>query len=166
VVVGTPESSFREPSLLGQDSVTSSGSPREGPPRTPGSPGNFGVPEPILTACGRYASWRELFRRQGLSQGEADALILEKAEEAGGVALADETINLTLWSQRMRVPRPVLEALVLLGVRERGVASPSAAQPVMYPPEVEVISSGSEPWTPAPPALRSPHAPPPSSRHA
>jgi len=121
-----------------------------------------GVPEPVIAAADRYARWYELLTQRGLSHAEARALILEKAEAEGGVVGPDETINLSLWSHRMGIPRPILEALVLAAYRSRMI-------PVVIAPPVVVVESepdDEDAWTPPPAGLRNPFAePPPSSQH-
>jgi hypothetical protein len=131
---------------------------RETPPSPVRSP-ELGVPAPVLAAALRYERWRDELEAGGLSRGEANERILLRSEAEGGTAGADETINLTLWSERTRIPRPILEALVLseLHARRRLPA------PVVRLPVVVVETADSEPWTPAPPAMRFPGPPPSSS---
>jgi len=118
-----------------------------------------GVPEPIHAAAWRYWTAREERARQGLSEVAANMLILEEAEAEGGVARPDETVNLSMWSERLSIPRPILEALVLAAYRSRAVP-----QRAPFPSMVEGRSSDADPWTPCPAGMRQPPAEPPSSR--
>ena len=119
-----------------------------------------GVPEPIIAAAWRYWTACDEHARQGLSKVAAHMLIFEKAEAEGGVARPSETINLSMWSERLGIPRPILEALVLAAYRSQAV-------PLRVPlsSSVDTGPSDADPWTPCPAATRHPFVePPPSSQ--
>jgi hypothetical protein len=130
------------------------------PEVTPSDAEKVGVPEAILTAAVRYAEWREELTAAGLAEEAMHAAMLTRAEEQGGVIHPGEAINLSSWSKRMGIPRPVLEALVLAAHRASVVPPPPApvVPPVILDDEEEAA------WTPPPRALRQPsEAGPPSS---
>ncbi len=121
-----------------------------------------GMPGPIAIALADYARRCQDLERMGLTRAHAEAEILLESRELGGVPEPGETINLTLWSRRLHIPRPVLEALVLLEYHSR-----PAPVPVTQPSPGQSSARGrrevptsSAPGTPAPRATRHPkHGP-------
>jgi hypothetical protein len=111
-----------------------------------------GVPGAIRAAAVRYWAAFEEHARRGRSKEVAHERILEEAEAEGGVARPSETINLTLWSESLGIPRPILEALVLAAYRRRAV-------PLRVPPAsfLEGGRSDAEPGDAEPIPSRSRH---------
>ncbi|MGH7285344.1 MAG: hypothetical protein ACRELY_27805 [Polyangiaceae bacterium] len=113
------------------------------------SSARYGVPGILALARTRYEARRAELLRSSAHASEIDARILDEARADGGTRAAGEHINLSLWSERFAIPRPVLEAIVLSIHRHEPRTPPPPV--IVMPPEED-----DETITPPPAALRHP----------
>jgi hypothetical protein len=116
-----------------------------------------GIPGPIAEALAEYRRRCEDLERMGMSKAHAHAEILAESRETDGIARAGETINLSMWSRRLHIPRAVLEALVLAAYHARPPPTPPRA--IEPQPQAREVPTSSAPGTPAPRATRRPKVP-------
>jgi len=127
--------------------------------------GRHGIPGVIAMARSEYIRRICELTQSGVTTPDADAVILAEARAAFGVVAEGERINLSLWSERLSVPRPVLEALVLsiLHASKEGPPTPAhrAAPAVAIPAQAHGRAHApvTPPITPPPRATRRPRLP-------
>ena len=114
----------------------------------------------LALARGRYVRRLGELEAEGTTGEAADAIVLAEARAAGGEPREGETINLSMWSERLAMPRDVLEALALAITREQSAPAPSAPPlaPASPPREASLPA-----MTPPPVATRNPPVGAPAS---
>ena len=97
----------------------------------------------LALARGRYLRRLAELEAEGTRDDAANAVILAESRAADGALHEGESINLSMWSERLAMPRDVLEALVLAITH----AEPRDA------PDVQVPAPPSPPQDPALPLM-------------
>jgi len=106
----------------------------------------------LALAIERYATRVRELAAEGVTGESANAVVLREARAAGGVLREGETINLSMWSERLAMPRDVLEALALaIRATEEGEPEPATPIAIASAPEASFPA-----MTPAPVATRNP----------
>ena len=112
---------------------------------------SYGVPGILALARSRYHTRRAELLGAGIDAAKVDGLIVDEARRDGGTLAEGEHVNLSLWSERFGIARPVIEALVLSLHRHE-----PAPPPARHDPIVTVDDLDDAPITPPPAAVRCP----------